>query len=134
MTITDRNDLQVALKEVVEQADRLQAQHGGPKLPNMVPPVRIHATRAKSEVSPKRVIISLPEPASHESSCRDPEFVYTSVLHAFCPATGLTWHLQGQIGAYKAKLCMAAASSCITMAPSCCVCHTELAEVDMLSI
>ena len=52
VTITDRNDLQVALKEVVEQADRLQAQHGGPKLPNMVPPVRIHATRAKSEVSP----------------------------------------------------------------------------------
>ncbi len=51
VTITDRNDLQVALKEVVEQADRLQAQHGGPKLPNMVPPVRIHATRAKSEVS-----------------------------------------------------------------------------------
>jgi len=52
VTITDRNDLQVALKEVVEQADRLQAQHGGPKLPNMVPPVRIQATRAKSEVSP----------------------------------------------------------------------------------
>ncbi len=52
VTITDRNDLQVALKEVVEQADRLQAQHGGPKLPNMVPPVRMHATRAKSEVSP----------------------------------------------------------------------------------
>ena len=51
MTITDRNDLQVALKEVVDHADRLSAQHGGPKLPNMIPPLRIHATRAKSEVS-----------------------------------------------------------------------------------
>ena len=50
MTITDRNDLQVALKEVVEYSDRLQQQHGGPKLPNMIPPLRIHATRAKSEV------------------------------------------------------------------------------------
>ena len=51
VTITDRNDLQMALKELVEQADRLAAQHGGPKLPNMIPPLRIHATRAKSEVS-----------------------------------------------------------------------------------
>lgn len=50
VTITDRNDLQVALKEVVEHSDRLQAQHGGPKLPNMIPPLRIQATRAKSEV------------------------------------------------------------------------------------
>lgn len=50
VTITDRNDLQVALKEVVESADKATGQHGGPRLPNMVPPLRIHATRAKSEV------------------------------------------------------------------------------------
>lgn len=61
VTITDRNDLQVALKEVVEQADRLQAQHGGPKLPNMVPPVRIHATRAKSQAD-------VPTPPAEEES------------------------------------------------------------------
>ena len=56
VTITDRNDLQVALKEVVEQGDRLAAQHGGPKLPGMLPPLRIQATRAKSEVSPCAVL------------------------------------------------------------------------------
>ena len=50
VTITDRNDLQVAFKEVMDHSDRLQMQHGGPKLPNMIPPLRIHATRAKSEV------------------------------------------------------------------------------------
>lgn len=50
VTITDRNDLQVALKEVVESADKAAGQHGGPRLPNMIPPLRIHATRAKSEV------------------------------------------------------------------------------------
>ncbi|KAL3157883.1 hypothetical protein ABBQ32_012294 [Trebouxia sp. C0010 RCD-2024] len=49
VTITDRNDLQVALKEVVESADKAAGQHGGPRLPNMIPPLRIHATRAKSE-------------------------------------------------------------------------------------
>ena len=51
VTITDRNDLQLALKELVDQSDRIAASHGGPKLPNMVPPLRIHATKAKSEVS-----------------------------------------------------------------------------------
>lgn len=50
VTITDRNDLQVALKEVVESAEKASGQHGGPRLPNMIPPLRIHATRAKSEV------------------------------------------------------------------------------------
>lgn len=84
VTITDRNDLQVALKEVVEQADRLQAQHGGPKLPNMVPPVRIHATRAKSQVSHASVIASLTQPASHDSSCCDVQSVCTLVLHVVC--------------------------------------------------
>jgi len=38
------------------------------------------------------------------------------------------------IGVYKANLYMAAASSCITMAPSCCVCRTELAELNTQSI
>lgn len=51
VTITDRNDLQVALKEVVEMAEKAPGQHGGPRLPNMIPPLRITATRAKSEVS-----------------------------------------------------------------------------------
>lgn len=50
VTITDRNDLQQALRELVEQSERMQAQHGGPKLPNMMPPLRLHAVRAK-EVS-----------------------------------------------------------------------------------
>lgn len=61
VTITDRNDLQVALKEVVEHSDRLQAQHGGPKLPNMIPPLRIQATRAKSEAD-------VPAPPAEEES------------------------------------------------------------------
>lgn len=51
VTITDRQDLHIALREVVEHADRLQAQHGGPKLPHAIPPLRIHAVRAAKEVS-----------------------------------------------------------------------------------
>ena len=50
VTITDRNDLQMALKEVIDHADRLQAQHGGPRLPNMIPPLRLHAVKASKEV------------------------------------------------------------------------------------
>lgn len=50
VTITDRNDLQVALKEVIDHADRLQTQHGGPRLPNMIPPLRLHAVKASKEV------------------------------------------------------------------------------------
>ena len=66
VTITDRNDLQVALKEVVESAEKASGQHGGPRLPNMVPPLRIHASRAKSEVS-----TSFKTPASffHSLTC-----------------------------------------------------------------
>lgn len=51
VTITDRNDLQIALKEVIDHAERLQSQHGGPKLPHAIPPLRIHAVRASKEVS-----------------------------------------------------------------------------------
>ena len=51
MSLVDRNDLQTALKEVVESAEKASGQHGGPRLPNMIPPLRIHASRAKSEVS-----------------------------------------------------------------------------------
>ena len=61
---------------------------------------------------------------SHESFCCNCESVCTLVLHAFCLATALTWHQQDQIGAYKAKLNMAAS---IPTAPSCFVCPRELA-------
>lgn len=54
-----------------------------------------------------------------------PESVCSSVLHAVCLPTALTWHWQGYISAYKANLKMAAS---VPMAPSCFACCTELAE------
>jgi ribosome recycling factor len=51
VTITDRLDLGRALQQLVDQAQRggSQGSHGGPRLPDYIPPLRVQAVRVKSE-------------------------------------------------------------------------------------
>ena len=89
VTITDRNDLQVALKEVVENAEKAAGQHGGPRLPNMIPPLRLHATRAKSEVSTS-LHASVPA-IFHEAHCTRVALHCVADYRVWCNASISLW-------------------------------------------